>query len=95
MATFVLVHGTYAKSAHWPALQDGLTEATDEAGERAHFKQLLWSGKNRTAARQAAASTILKSVQDIQSNSNDEKIFLIGHIDRCLSRAQVNGGETS
>ena len=79
MATFVLVHGTYAKSADWPALRDGLTEATHEAGERAHFKQLRWSGKNRTAARQVAASSILKSVQDIQSNSNNEKIFLIGH----------------
>ena len=79
MATFLLVHGTFAKSAHWPALQDGLAEVAHEAGEKASFKQLSWSGKNRAAARQVAASAILKSVQDIQSNSNNEKIFLIGH----------------
>jgi hypothetical protein len=79
MATFLFVHGTFAKAAHWPALQDGLAEVACEAGERASFKQLAWSGKNRAAAREAAASAILKSVQDIQSNSNDEKIFLIGH----------------
>jgi putative serine esterase DUF676 len=79
MATFLLVHGTFAKSAHWPALQDGLAKVAHEAGEKASFKQLTWSGKNRAAARQTAASAILKSVQDIQSNSNNEKIFLIGH----------------
>jgi Alpha/beta hydrolase of unknown function (DUF915) len=79
MAAFLLVHGTFAKSAHWPALQDGLAEVAHEAGDIASFKQLAWSGKNRAAARQSAASAILKSVQDIQSNSNSEKIFLIGH----------------
>jgi pimeloyl-ACP methyl ester carboxylesterase len=79
MATFLLVHGTFAKSANWPALQDGLAEVTHEAGEKASFKQLAWSGENRTAARESAASAILKSVQEIQSNSSNEKIFLIGH----------------
>jgi hypothetical protein len=79
MATFLLVHGTFAKSTDWPALREGLAEAVHEAGETASFKQLAWSGKNRAAARQAAASAILKSVQDIQCNSNNEKIFLIGH----------------
>jgi pimeloyl-ACP methyl ester carboxylesterase len=78
-ATFVLVHGTFAKAADWPALQDSLGEAAREAGETACFKQLPWSGQNRAAAREGAASAILKSVQDIQSNSNNEKIFLIGH----------------
>jgi hypothetical protein len=79
MATFLLVLGTFAKSTHWPDLREGLAEAVHEAGETASFKQLAWSGKNRAAAREAAASAILKSVQDIQSSSNDEKIFLIGH----------------
>ena len=79
MATFLLVHGTFAKSANWPALQDSVAEAACEAGESAFFQQVPWSGKNRAAAREAAASAILKSVQDIQSSSNNEKIFLIGH----------------
>jgi len=79
MATFLLVHGTFAKSTDWPAVREGLAEAVHEAGETASFKPLAWSGKNRAAAREAAASAILKSVQDIQSSSNNEKIFLIGH----------------
>jgi len=79
MATFLLVHGTFAKVAHWPALQEGLAEEANEAGETACFRQLPWSGKNRASARQAAASAILRSVQDVQSNSNSERIFLIGH----------------
>ena len=33
MATFLLVHGTFAKSAHWPALQKGLAEAARATGE--------------------------------------------------------------
>jgi pimeloyl-ACP methyl ester carboxylesterase len=79
MATFLLVHGTFAQSANWPALQEGLAEEAREGGEKASFKQLAWSGKNRAAARESAASAILKSVQEIQSNSSNEKIFLIGH----------------
>jgi pimeloyl-ACP methyl ester carboxylesterase len=79
MATFLLVHGTFAKSADWPALQDSVAEAAREAGESGYFQQVPWSGKNRAAAREAAASTILKSVQDIRSNSYNEKVFLIGH----------------
>ena len=45
MATFLLVHGTFAKSAHWPALQKGLAEAAHATGETAYFKQLPWSAK--------------------------------------------------
>jgi hypothetical protein len=62
VATFVLVHGTFAKAADWPALQDSLGEAAREAGETACFKHLPWSGQNRAAAREGAASAILKSV---------------------------------
>jgi alpha/beta hydrolase family protein len=79
MATFILVHGTYAKAAYWPALQDGLALAANAAGEHSRFKELTWSGKNRASAREAAAAEIASSLQDIQSASKNEKIFVIGH----------------
>jgi len=79
MATFILVHGTYVKAAHWPALQDGLALAARAVGEHSQFNELTWSGKNRASARRAAASEISSVVQNIQSTSRNEKIFIIGH----------------
>lgn len=79
MATFILVHGTFARAAHWPALQDGLALAARAAGEHSQFNELTWSGKNRASARQAAASEISSVVQNIQSTSRNERIFIIGH----------------
>jgi pimeloyl-ACP methyl ester carboxylesterase len=79
MATFILVHGTFARAAHWPALQDGITVAASDAGEQSQFTEVTWSGRNRASARQAAASEISAVVQHIQSTSRDEKIFIIGH----------------
>jgi hypothetical protein len=77
MATFILVHGTFARAAHWPALR--LALAAGAAGEHSRFEELIWSGKNRASARQAAASEISSVVQNIQSTSKNEKIFIIGH----------------
>jgi hypothetical protein len=79
MATFILVHGTFAKSAHWPFLQDSLAETARAAGDEPLFEQLTWTGRNRARARQAAASAIFTSLQKIQRTSANEKIFLIGH----------------
>jgi hypothetical protein len=79
MATFILVHGTFARAAHWPALQEGLALAAGAAGEHSRFEELKWSGKNRASARKAAASEISSVVQNIQSTSRNEKIFIIGH----------------
>ena len=79
MATFILVHGTFASAAEWPALWEGLALAASAAGEHSRFNELTWSGKNTASARQAAASEISTVVQNIQSTSRDEKIFVIGH----------------
>ena len=73
MATFILVHGTWAKASHWPALRDGLALAASAAGERCHLEELRWSGKNRASARLAAATEIFSLVQKIQSAARDEK----------------------
>jgi pimeloyl-ACP methyl ester carboxylesterase len=79
MATFILVHGTYAKSAHWPNLQNSLAETARAAGDEPLFEQLPWTGRNRATARQAAASAIFTLVQRIRRASVNEKIFIIGH----------------
>jgi pimeloyl-ACP methyl ester carboxylesterase len=79
MATFILVHGTFAKSAHWPILQDRLAETARAAGDQPLFEQLTWTGRNLARARQDAASAIFTSVQRIQRTSTNEKIFIIGH----------------
>src|SRR3981081_681107 len=79
MATFILVHGTYAKFAHWPALTDKLTETARAAGDAPSFEQVRWTGKNRSGARQDAASSIFTVVKRIQRTSANEKIFIIGH----------------
>jgi hypothetical protein len=79
MATFILVHGTRAKSAHWPELEDGLTEIARAAGDAPLFEQLTWTGRNRVVARQTAASAISNLVKRIRCTSGHEKIFIIGH----------------
>jgi hypothetical protein len=79
MATFILVHGTWVKAAHWPALCDGITQAASAVGEQPRFEELGWSGANRMSARQRAASDIFSLVQKIRSASINEKIFIIGH----------------
>ena len=74
MATFILVHGTFAKSAHWPFLQDRLAETVRAAGDEPLFEQLPWTGRNHARARQAAASAIFALVQRIQRISANEKM---------------------
>jgi len=79
MATFILVHGTWARDTHWPALRDGLVLAASAVGEHSRFEELRWSGKNRASARERAGVEIFSLVQKIQSTSRNEKIFIIGH----------------
>jgi hypothetical protein len=71
MATFILVHGTFAKAAHWPALRDGLALAASAVGEHSQFVELKWSSKNRTSARQVAATELSSVVQDLQRGSRN------------------------
>lgn len=76
MATFILVHGTWAKSAHWPILEDGLAEAARAAGDKPVFERPMWTGRNWARDRRAAASAILTLVQRVQRAAANEKIFL-------------------
>ncbi|MBR1300068.1 alpha/beta fold hydrolase [Bradyrhizobium sp. AUGA SZCCT0042] len=79
MATFVLVHGTYAKSADWPALQSALTDVAKLNGQDVRIEKIPWTGKNRAGARQWAAVDLFRLLLDIRFKNPNEKIFLIGH----------------
>ncbi|OPY98931.1 hypothetical protein A5906_30710 [Bradyrhizobium sacchari] len=79
MATFIFVHGTFAKSAEWPLLRNALIEASHTRGQEARFPPITWTGKNTIAAREAAAIKISDAVLSARSIGRDEKIFLIGH----------------
>jgi triacylglycerol esterase/lipase EstA (alpha/beta hydrolase family) len=79
MPTFILVHGTFATEANWPSLEQAIKSIPFNAGEEAFFKRVTWSGKNRAAARQSAASAIGQVVQDVDTQRPGEKVFLIGH----------------
>ncbi|WP_161855584.1 triacylglycerol lipase [Bradyrhizobium sp. CCBAU 051011] len=79
MATFILVHGTFANAADWPALQSGLAEEVSPPTDTARFEQVPWTGKNRASARQAAAKQIRSKVDEIRTHLPSEKIFIIGH----------------
>ncbi|TCU73951.1 hypothetical protein EDE08_10421 [Bradyrhizobium sp. R2.2-H] len=79
MVTFVLVHGTFAKSADWPALECGLNQVAHANGQNATIEQVTWTGHNRAIARQAAASEISNLVIGIRSRAPNERIFLVGH----------------
>jgi hypothetical protein len=79
MATFILVHGTFATAASWPDLEAGLIQTAHDANEKANFERIAWTGKNRARARQTAGEMILARVTRTRSASVTEKIFIIGH----------------
>ena len=79
MTTFILVHGTFANAADWPALQSALTNEVNPSIRPVRFVQISWTGKNRARARQSAADTICLAVNEIRARSISETIFIIGH----------------
>jgi pimeloyl-ACP methyl ester carboxylesterase len=83
MATFLLVHGTFAREADWTKsnspLQLSLQRAVCAKGETALFTPVAWSGRNRMLDRLAAADEIAAKITTIKSQLSNEKIFLIGH----------------
>ncbi|MCP1846754.1 MULTISPECIES: esterase/lipase family protein [unclassified Bradyrhizobium] len=79
MATFILVHGTFAKRALWPILQQGLTEAANSVGEDAKVKEVTWSGRNSAQHRAKAASKLARAVQEIRVDQPNERIIVIAH----------------
>jgi pimeloyl-ACP methyl ester carboxylesterase len=83
MATFILVHGTWAKHAPWTLpgslLRKHIEALATEAGQLAHFEPLPWGGHNFGRSRLAAAHAIAEKVRSLTSAGNDEKLFLIGH----------------
>jgi pimeloyl-ACP methyl ester carboxylesterase len=75
MVTYVLVHGTFARSADWPNLKRALAAGSN--GERVNFEEVPWTGRNNAKARQSAAASIAEYVE--QAYADGGQIFLIGH----------------
>jgi pimeloyl-ACP methyl ester carboxylesterase len=78
MATFLFVHGTFAKGAQWPELRAALIEAV-KPDETAYFEEVTWSGRNRARARQVSADKIQTRVAQIRDAMPHEKVFIVGH----------------
>lgn len=79
MTIFILVHGTFATHANWPALSSVLTQAARDLGEEPRFAEVLWSGNNTFNARQMASSSVLARIEEVRAQFPGEKIFIIGH----------------
>lgn len=83
MATFLLVHGTFAKRTAWiktgSPLRQMLTENMEKKGDTASFVSINWSGKNRVRDRLIAAERISEAVTDAKSKKPTERIYIVGH----------------
>jgi pimeloyl-ACP methyl ester carboxylesterase len=80
VATFILVHGTFAQDASWTdptsPMSRMFSAAAIKAGTSARFERVVWSGKNRLGDRQRAVDAISSIVQD---PNVEGPLFLIGH----------------
>jgi Serine aminopeptidase, S33 len=76
---FILVHGTFAKHANWPALSTGLTEVCTRQGVDVEFVDVDWTGKNSIVARQLAAAQILVALMTAKEANPEEPVFALGH----------------
>src|SRR5215831_10906619 len=83
MATFILVHGTYAPQANWVAegspLRVHLSQACSQLGHTSTFIPIPWRGRNLGRDRIDAATDIKREVARIRQETPAESIFLIGH----------------
>lgn len=83
MATFFLVHGTFARNAEWTQPNSPLRASIEGAfldrGEQAKFVPINWTGRNRGKDRRIAAGYIASAVASTRAQMPDEAIFLIGH----------------
>lgn len=83
MATFILVHGTFARNAAWTSsnspLCDRIRDAAREHGQPARFIAVEWSGKNLGQDRREAARSIVDKIKVSRAENPHEPIFLVGH----------------
>jgi len=83
MASFILVHGTFARNASWTNEDSPLCirvrEAASKCGQPAKFIPEKWTGNNLGQDRIATARSIVAKIKAAQAENPDEMIFLIGH----------------
>jgi len=75
----VLVHGTFAKRAHW--IEPGSTLAGALQAQVPHLRTVAfnWSGKNSHAERLAAGGELAAELSRICERFPDARVHLIGH----------------
>src|SRR5438128_8594444 len=83
MASFILVHGTFARDARWTKsdspLCKRLSETATEHGQPATFAAIEWSGRNLGHDRVKTATSIVSEIRAGLAQSPGEAVFLIGH----------------
>ncbi len=103
-ATFLLLHGTFARGARWTSpgspLRQRIEAESRAAGITANIRAVSWSGRNRTRDRIAAGRELAKILSGIDREVSP-KVFLIGHshggsaIAHFLVNRRVEGPEVS
>jgi len=80
--TFLLVHGTFAKSAQWTSpdspLSHALATTAHDLGFVATTRAICWTGRNRVRDRIAAARKIEECLDGIDRDASP-RVFLVGH----------------
>ncbi|MGO6788698.1 hypothetical protein ACCS70_18755 [Rhizobium ruizarguesonis] len=103
-ATFLLLHGTFARGAKWTLPDSPLCQRINAVagavGVRADIRAIPWSGRNSSADRMDAAREIASALQRIDRDASPQ-VFLIGHshggsaIAHFLLNRQAEGAEIS
>jgi len=75
---WVLIHGTFAKNAHWYRKGGDFHQALARAaGPESEVRSLSWSGENSFEAREKAAERLTQKI--IQRYSPNDEINILGH----------------
>jgi len=83
MASFILVHGTFARDAAWTVsdspLCKRLSDAARQHGQPATFIPIRWSGRNWGMDRVETATSIAGEIRTRHAQAPGDAVFLIGH----------------
>jgi pimeloyl-ACP methyl ester carboxylesterase len=76
---FVLVHGTFAKSATWVASNSDFARRLQAEIPNAHIETFRWTGRNSEGSRCHAASELARFTSALRAKHSDSQIVVIGH----------------
>lgn len=83
MASFILIHGTFARDATWTSSDSPLCKSLEDAvrqhGQPTTFTPVKWSGRNWGTDRVETAASIANEIKARQARAPGDAVFLIGH----------------